>query len=111
MTPSESLESYRSMLTEHGELITIRRVNPNLPPTDADVLARVLGYQPEELNGGIMQGDRKIIFMAEDITLNPTLRAGDKVIVRGRMLNIERVDDSTRRVAGTLIAYELTGRG
>lgn len=106
---------YRRQIIAHGETITLRRNNPSPnPPTDADVSARVSGFDPEELTGTIQQGDRRVIVLAEDVEAAgwpaPPKR-NDKVILRGRTLNVETVDDSTRRIGGTLIAYDLVVRG
>ncbi len=107
MTPAEAREIYIGELEAHGESITLRR----LPSTDIAVRARVTGYKPDEIGGDIMQGDRKVIVFADDVTFDPPLRRGDKVVVRGALLNIAVVDDNTRRIAGELIAYELAARG
>jgi hypothetical protein len=106
---------YRRQLLAHGETVTLRRVNASpAAPTEHQVRARVTGYQPEELVGGIQVGDRKVIVLAEDVPSGflPFLLGGrEKIVVRGKALNVERVDDSTRRVGGELIAYEMQVRG
>jgi len=108
---------YRDQISEHGETIAIRRytgTGTDRTPTDRPCLARVMGYMPEELVGNIVQGDRKIIVLAEDLDGESppfVITKSDKAMVRGRELAIMAIDDSTRRIAGTLIAYELTGRG
>ncbi|RAI44724.1 hypothetical protein CH341_07785 [Rhodoplanes roseus] len=112
MSVAETLAAYRAALAEVGETITVRRLNPSpAAPTDVQALARITGYDPSEIVPGIQQGDRKVILLAEHVTLTPPLRAGDKLVVRGRVLNIETVDDSTRRLGGVLVAYELLVRG
>lgn len=108
--------SYRRAMNDVGETVTIRRytgTGPNRPRFDADVMARVTDYEPHEIVGSIAQGDRKLIVLAEDLIAAQVadLRKGDKVVVRGKELNIEAVDDNTRRAAGVLIAYELQVRG
>jgi len=35
----------------------------------------------------------------------------DKIVLRGTMISIVTVDDSTRRLRGELIAYEIQARG
>ncbi|MEO3386009.1 hypothetical protein [Mesorhizobium sp. CAU 1741] len=117
MTPEQIKADYRRSMDAVGEIVTIRRYTgngPNRPRFDADVRARVVDYEPDELVGPIVQGDRKLIVLAEDLIAAQVpldLRKGDKVVVRGRELNIEAPDDNTRRVAGVLIAYELQVRG
>lgn len=90
-----------------GEPVQLRRAGT----ADLTVVARITGYKPSELGGGIRQGDRKAVLLAQGVTFDPPLRPLDKLILRGRILNIEIVDDSTRRAGGELIAYELTVRG
>lgn len=99
-----------------GETVKLRRAAGTSPQTNtnATVLARVTDFAPSDLVGEVIQGARRLIVLAEDLTAagwpEPP-RKDDKAIVRSRVLNIESVDDSTRRVAGVLIAYELTAIG
>lgn len=112
MKPADVIADYRAVLAEVGETVTVSRTNPPpLAPTDVQALARVTGYTLDELQPGVEQGRRKVVLLAEDVTFDPPLRAGDKVTVRGTVLNIDSVDDNTRRVGGTLIAYELQASG
>lgn len=121
MTPEQARASYRRMMAVAGSgevrKVLVRRytgTGANRPRFDAEVRARVTGYQPHELVGTIVQGDRKVILLAEDLSRAqfPTpLRKGDKVVDAGKELNIEAPDDNTRRVQGELIAYELQVRG
>lgn len=107
---------YRTLIGSNAS-ITLRRINTSpTPPTDKTVRARVVGFTPEELVGGITQGHRKIIMLAEDVESSGfpvpiKANSTDRVVVRGKTLMIENVDDSTRRVEGTLIAYEITASG
>lgn len=117
MTAAAAGASYRRMMTDRGETVALRRYSgsgPDRPWFDAEARAVVSGYRPEELAEGIVQGDQKLIVLAEDLVAAqfplPLLK-GDKAIVRGRMLNIEAADGNTRRVAGVLIAWELQVRG
>lgn len=110
MTP-EFLQSTFAMAAKleigmKGEMVTFRR----LPNTDVTVRAKVSGYKPDELGGGIMQGDSKILVNASDLPFDPALRLGDKVlpVADGRLLNIQIVDARTMRAADVLI---ITARG
>ncbi|CAB4142659.1 hypothetical protein UFOVP452_28 [uncultured Caudovirales phage] len=112
MTPGEVRAAYRTSIAMTGEPVTLRTftgAGASRTPADATVRARVRGYAPAELVGGVTQGDRELIVLAEDVATAP--KKGDQVIVRGRTLNVEAVDDSTRRFAGILMAYVLTARG
>jgi hypothetical protein len=105
---------WRDMVDAYGETITLRRVGS--PNVDKSVRARVTGFAPEELVGGITQGHRKVIVLAEDVESTgfpvPIARGGlDRVVVRGKTMMIEDVDDSTARLGGTLLAYLITASG
>ncbi|WP_048710788.1 phage head completion protein [Microvirga massiliensis] len=97
-----------------GEVVTMRRVVPNAPAIEAVARAIVVGYQPDELIGGITQGERRVYVAADDLE-----RAGwpippkvnDRIIVRGRSLNVLSVDDSTHRIAGELMVYDIRASG
>lgn len=116
MTTDQIAADYRRAMDAVGEVVTFRRFTGSgsaRPRFDADVRARVMDYTPDELVGTIVQGDRKLILLAEDLIAAqvPPPRKGDKIVVRGKELNIEAVDDNTRRVQGVLIAYEMQVRG
>lgn len=124
MTPEQLKADYRMMLDNTGEDIIVRRytgTGTNRPKIDVPVRARVTGFAPRELTGTIQQGDRFIVLLAEDVTVPTTdsppqtltlpLSASDKVVVRGKELQVLAADDSTRRVQGVLIAIEIQARG
>lgn len=124
MTPDEARLDYRREMAEHGETVSIRREADDPTPEALNLRARVTGFSPEEIAAGIDQGARKIILLAEDVEREiaanrwPPPAAGfaailkdDTLMLRGAPLNVERVDDSTRRVAGVLVAYEITALG
>lgn len=117
MTPAETKESYIRALNAAGETIKIRRyvgVGTSRVPTDTDVRARVTGYAASELTATIQQGDRRIIMLVDDLVdagFAVPVTANDKIMLRGTMISIVSVDDSTRRIQGMLIAYEIQARG
>lgn len=116
MTPADAAAMYRRQIALNGEEVTLRRIVPNAAPINVTVMARVTGYQPQELTDGIDQGDRKVILLADDVSASGfpvpiKLGGSDKIIVRGRTLNVQSVDDTTRSVAGQVIAYEIQARG
>lgn len=117
MSPDQVKASYRRALGQF-ETIQLRRyagTGEARVATDYDVLARVMEFQPHELVGGIVQGDRSLIVLAEDVADSgialPLVATADKVVVRGKELAIKAIDDSTRRIAGELIAYEIRAGG
>jgi hypothetical protein len=117
MTPAECLAAYSRDMDAVGETIIVRRytgIGTGRIAHDTNVRARVSGYSERELVGTIQQGDRKIIMLVSDledagfaVPVVPT----DKIMLRGAMLSILTVDDSTRRIQGELIAYEIQARG
>lgn len=124
MTPSAARAMYRRQMQAHGETVTIQRKSLDPAPQAQGLRARITGFSPEELASGIDQGDRKVILLAEgverEIAANrwpapavgaPAILKDDTLMLRGAPMNVERVDDSTRRIAGVLIAYELTVTG
>lgn len=117
MTPAQCLSTYRRMMELVGETVLIRRytgTGANRPRFDAEVKARVTEYEPSELVGTIVQGDRKLIVLHEDLVAAQfalPIRKGDKAVVRGKELNIEAPNDNSRRINGELIAWEIQVRG
>jgi hypothetical protein len=116
MTPAAARASYKRALGA-CETILIRRFTGQgtpRPKVEASCHARVTGYQPSEVVGTVLQGDRRLVVMAEDLEgslVTPPLLASDKAVVRGKELAIIAIDDSTRRVGDTLCAYDLQVRG
>jgi hypothetical protein len=117
MTPIETLQAYREAMEIAGEDVIVRRftgIGVGRPQADTTTRARVTGYQDNELVSTIQQGDRKVIMLVENLIVAGfavPVTPKDKIVVRGRTLSIESVDDSTRRVQGELIAYEIQARG
>lgn len=106
MTPAEAIASYRRVMNRVGETIYVKRGLVSTATT-----ARVMNYDPSQLIGPVTQGDRKVIALVDTLTSLLPLTVNDKLIVRGKTLAIKAVDDSTRRVGGTLIALEIQAGG
>lgn len=117
MTPAAARASHRRMIFQTGEAVSIRRYSGTgggRTSTDYATRARVMEYQPDEFVGNVKQGDRKLIVLVEDLeatAISLPVVLTDKVVVRGKELAIMALDDNTRRIGGTLIAYELQCRG
>lgn len=117
MTPDTAKGMYRRRIGK-GETVLIRRytgAGTNRPRFDVAVRARVMGYETKELVGSIVQGDRRVIFLAEDLLAAQfalPLTTNDKAVVRGKELAIIAPDDATRRAdGGVLVAFDLQVRG
>jgi hypothetical protein len=111
---------YAAEMERRGEVVSLRRRKANSVPTayepQIDVWAIVTGYAPSELVGGIIQGDSRVILLAEDVTAGgfplPIKTGGtDTVWINGLQRTFKSVDDNTHRVAGVLLAYDCTVRG
>lgn len=104
---------WRDLIAEYGQTITLRRVSPLF---SASVRARVTGFSPEELVGGVNQGQRKVIILAEDVESSGfpvPIKAGssDRVIINGKMMMIDAVDEHTARLGDVQMAYLITATG
>lgn len=108
-----AVAAFDRSLDRYGERVVLRRTNPSpAAPTDVTVRARIKGFSPEELASGMMQGTRKCLISATDVAASGFLlpiraKSTDAVVARGAKMTIQSVDDSTRRVGGDLVAYEL----
>ena len=112
-------------LAARGEDVVLRRISGSgATATSVDVTCRavVRGYRPEELVGGIAQGDSQVILSPSEIRASgwpdpdgspsgsaSLPRKGDKLIVQGRMRTIEAV--APILVAGELVRIDLQVRG
>ncbi len=117
MTPEEVKAAYREAMDASFEVFTIRRYTGtglNRPRFDSNLRGRIVQYQPHELVGSIVQGDRKAIVLVEDLIAAQfplPVTPNDKIMLLGREIAIVAVDGMTRRVQGVTIAYELQIRG
>lgn len=110
-----SLAMVARELEQRGEEVTVRRPSSTGPAVEVTARARVTGYTPEETVGGVTQADRKVTLSAEDLQRKgfplPLKRGVDKLVVRGRLMTIDEVDDSTFTVAGQILAYRIRATG
>lgn len=123
-TAEQLRATYLKTIDRIGEDIIVRRytgTGTNRPKIDVPCRARVTGYAPRELVGTVQQGDRFVLVLAADVTKPTTdsppqaitlpLTPADKVVIRGKEMQILSADDSTRRVGGDLVAIEIQARG
>lgn len=104
---------YRRRIGAHGGLVTLRRGSGEGAP-EVTFKAWITGYAAQEMFGDVLQGDSKVILLAEDLAAFPLpikTRSTDAIWSNGRKMTVQAVDEQTRRVAGELIAYELRVRG
>ena len=122
-------QAMERMLSRYGQDVILRRSVGTSPQTNVDCTVRafVRGYKPDELVGGVIQGDSHVIIAGADIDAaqwpggqplqNPPRatdprvpRKGDKVIIEGRLRNVE-VADPVYMGTGDLLRVNLTVRG
>lgn len=116
MNAERVIASYRRACDRHLEVRRYTGAGTARPQITAAVMGFVNNYQPHELvaGSGIQQGDRKAIVVVQDLIEKQfplPLRRADKLLLDGREVNIEAVDDESRRIGDTLVAYELQIRG
>jgi hypothetical protein len=114
VTSAPTRELYANEMELRGESVTVGRYDATAHLIGFPARAKVIGYQPSELVGGINQGDRRVLLLAEDLETNGLvlpLRVNDRILVRGKALNVVSIDDSTHRNAGVLNAYDLRVTG
>lgn len=122
----QAVADLNAALASDGEDIEVRRqVGTQLIPIGVDCRAFVRGYRADELTGGIIQTDRKVILSPTQIIANgwpgpnssatPTDRdrrvpiKGDKAVIAGRVYNIEA--SAGLYIDNALVRIELQVRG
>lgn len=94
MTPGAT----SAMLARYGEATVLRRISGRSIFIDVELMARVDNYQPDEIGGGVVQGDQKAILGNVEIAAaqwpGPP-RRGDQLVVGGRTRTIEAVITAT----------------
>ena len=107
MTPEQTSASYARALTDR---VTVSRG----ATTATNIHARVVGYEPAELVGGIVQGDRKAILLYADLVATsfplPIVKT-DRITWNGRVMSVMSADDATRRAGAVTVAIEVQVRG
>lgn len=116
MSPEDARQTYVRLMGEF-QTVTIRRYYGTGSPRsiyEKNCRAREDQYQSDELVETVLQGDWKLILLAEDLETGAVtlpLLTSDKVVVRGKELAIAGIDDKKRRIGSVLCAYELQVRG
>lgn len=107
-----SPELIANMIQKYGQPVTIRRMTGSIP-FDVDVIAIVNDYVPNELVGGIQQGDRKVTISNREISSHqwpgPPVQ-GDKVLINGKTTTLQANPD-TARIGDVIVKHDLRVRG
>ena len=101
-----------AMLARYGETVVLRRPTGQGQTADVACAARVNQFQPHEITGGVLQGDRNVILSNREIEAanwpGPPLR-GDQVIIGGRTTTVQGVD--TVSIGHSIVRHNLQVRG
>ncbi|KQO86051.1 hypothetical protein ASF33_05230 [Methylobacterium sp. Leaf92] len=108
MTPSQAISALDRQLTRHGEDVKLR-AQDGADDGSEDLTRRafVREYRPEELSGGIEQGDREVILSPSGLTADPQRLGG--LFVGDRYCTIEVANPV--RLAGVVVRWNLQVRG
>ena len=108
MTPTDARAMYRSQLVP-GETVSLVRGFGSPNARQVDGLPGRMLKAGELLVAGLMQGERVLLLLAEDVAASDLAapQINDRVLWNGKALAVKFIDDAKRRVAGELIAYEL----
>lgn len=107
-TAAHAIAKLDEALAKAGETIGWQITTAGVPATATSHLAFVRGYKPDELVGGIEQGDARVILSPTGLTGRP--KRGDKIVTGGtRTMNIQAVDEV--RLTDTLVRIDLQVRG
>ena len=101
-----------NMIDRYGEQVTLRRLTHGIP-FDVTVKARVQGYSPDELVGGIAQGDRMVIISNREIAERQwpgPPKQGDQIIIRGKTATLQAAA-ATVVVGGVTVMHTMQVRG
>ncbi|WP_425105484.1 hypothetical protein [Ancylobacter sp.] len=104
MKPAEMIAVLDRSLVAYGEGVTLRR-----GAEEVSVRACVRGYLPDELGGGVVQGDRRLILSPTGFPFAWSPRVGDKAVVGGRVCAVMAVD--LIRTADVVSRIEMRVRG
>ena len=123
----DELSELDAALAADGQDVVLRRVVGTSSPVNYDCVCRafVRGYTPQEMAGMIIQGDSKVIISSTQIDANAwpgdaipaseasldrrVPRRGDKLVVAGRVRNIENA--SPIYIGNVLVRVDMQVRG
>ncbi len=119
MTPAAAIAALNRQLALHGQHAVLRRSTwVGTTKTNFDVAIRITlrGYRPEELLGGITQGDSQVVLGPTEIAaagwpggMVDVPHAGDQIIAAGRARSI--IASAPIYLGGELVRLDLQVRG
>ncbi|MCC0809190.1 hypothetical protein FPV16_23835 [Methylobacterium sp. W2] len=109
MTPSGAIAMLDRQIAAHGQPVTLKRLSPAF---SGDLRVFFRGYKPDELAGGIQQGDSTAVLSPtglSSISFPGLPKVNDKLTVSGRVRNIQAVEPV--EIDGVLVRVNLWLRG
>lgn len=110
---AEAIADLDDELARTGQDVTLRRIGTDGPDKEAaGVRAFVRGYRPDELTGGIQQGDSLVVLSPSRtpaVFVGQPLEANDRIVIAGRSRNVEYVDPV--QIAGVTVRINVLVRG
>lgn len=101
-------------LAQNSETVKLRRPSGKGIFIDVVVLARVTLYRPEQLVGGIIQGDRNVIIgnaeIAEAHWPGPP-RVGDFILLDGGKTTLTIRSSDPGQLDGVIVRHDIQARG
>lgn len=114
MTPADAIAALDRQIAQSGQRIVLSRLVKGGASIERPHRAFVRGYRPDELTGGIQQGDSLLVVSptgmpAEFIGEGKLLRVNDKAQISGRYRNVQFVVPVL--IADVLVRLNVTVRG
>jgi hypothetical protein len=103
-----------TMLSNSGQAVVLRRITSPGVYVDLPCVARVDAFAPEELNGGIIQGDRRVILSNVEIVEQGwpgPPRIGDVVLLDAGTQSTMVRGVASNSLQGVPVRHELSVRG
>ncbi|WP_264045527.1 hypothetical protein [Methylobacterium flocculans] len=104
MTPAAAIAALDRQISAHGQAVTLQRLNP---ASASGLRAFFRGYKPDELAGGIQQGDSTAVLSPTGLGALP--KRLDRLDVSGRVRTIQAVEPVEMK--GVLVRVNLWLRG
>jgi hypothetical protein len=112
MTPATAIAALDRQIANRGQTVMLRKASAANGAGDVSVRAFVRGYQPEELSGGIQQGDSTMIVSPTALAASGfvgALKRLDRVTVAGKMQIIQVANPVM--MDDTIVRWEFWLRG
>ena len=95
MTPVAMIAILDRNIARHGQAVTLRRMSAGVT-VELNCRAFVRDYRPDELIGGVVQGDTSVVISPSQLAgtafENSPPVQNDKVVIGGRVRNIQLAD-------------------